>query len=82
MDKYCRQTIALNRPNIALIGDISDYSAEQVLQYAQGYPHGYQSGAAPLPHADRIIIHMIYQHKITDTGLHSDSIDWHSPCNS
>jgi DNA (cytosine-5)-methyltransferase 1 len=34
MDKYCRQTIALNRPNIALIGDISDYSAEQVLQYA------------------------------------------------
>ncbi len=34
MDKYCRQTIALNRPDTALIGDINQYSAEQVLHYA------------------------------------------------
>lgn len=34
MNKYCRQTIALNRPEMALMGDINDYSAEQVLQYA------------------------------------------------
>lgn len=34
VDKFCRQTIALNRPKIALIGDVRDYSAEQVLTYA------------------------------------------------
>jgi DNA (cytosine-5)-methyltransferase 1 len=34
-NKYCRQTIALNRPNTALLSDINDYSAEQVLQAAQ-----------------------------------------------
>jgi DNA (cytosine-5)-methyltransferase 1 len=33
-DKYCRQTIALNRPDIALIGDINDYTADEVLSYA------------------------------------------------
>ncbi|MDM8348206.1 DNA cytosine methyltransferase [Pseudomonas sp. sp1636] len=34
-DKYCRQTIALNRPNTALLGDINSCSAEQVLKAAQ-----------------------------------------------
>lgn len=34
VDKYCRQTIALNKPDIALIGDINDYSADEVLNYA------------------------------------------------
>lgn len=34
-NKYCRQTIALNRPNTALLSDINDYSAEQILQAAQ-----------------------------------------------
>lgn len=34
-NKYCRQTIALNRPNTALICDINDYSAEQILDAAQ-----------------------------------------------
>lgn len=34
VDKYCRQTIALNKPDMALIGDINDYSAEEVLSYA------------------------------------------------
>jgi DNA (cytosine-5)-methyltransferase 1 len=34
VDKYCRQTIALNRPNIALIGDIKNYPADDVLSYA------------------------------------------------
>ncbi len=34
VDKYCRQTIALNKPNIALIGDINKYSADEVLSYA------------------------------------------------
>lgn len=29
-DKYCRQTIALNRPDTALLADISEYSAETV----------------------------------------------------
>jgi DNA (cytosine-5)-methyltransferase 1 len=29
-DKYCRQTIALNRPNTALLGDISEYSADDI----------------------------------------------------
>lgn len=34
-DKYCRQTILLNRPNTALLGDINDYSAAQILAAAQ-----------------------------------------------
>ena len=29
-DKYCRQTIALNRPNTALLGDISEHSAVDI----------------------------------------------------
>lgn len=34
VDKYCRQTIALNKPNMALIGDINNYSADDILNYA------------------------------------------------
>lgn len=34
MDRYCRQTIALNRPDVALIGDINQYTADEVLTYA------------------------------------------------
>ena len=34
VDKYCRQTIAINKPNIALIGDIKNYSADDILSYA------------------------------------------------
>lgn len=34
-DKYCRQTITLNRPNTALLGDINTCSAEQILNAAQ-----------------------------------------------
>lgn len=34
-NKYCRQTIAINRPDTALLSDINDYSAEQILQAAQ-----------------------------------------------
>jgi DNA (cytosine-5)-methyltransferase 1 len=30
VDKYCRQTIEANKPEIALIGDIRDYSAEDI----------------------------------------------------
>ncbi len=30
IDKYCRQTIALNRPNTALLGDISEYTADDI----------------------------------------------------
>ncbi|CAA6805647.1 MAG: Modification methylase SinI [uncultured Thiotrichaceae bacterium] len=33
-DKYCRQTIELNRPDLALLGDINDYSADDVLENA------------------------------------------------
>ncbi len=35
VDKYCRQTISTNRPNIALLGDINKYSADDVLQAAK-----------------------------------------------
>lgn len=35
LDKYCRQTIALNRPNVALIGDINNYSAKDILREAK-----------------------------------------------
>lgn len=34
IDKYCRQTIALNRPDMALIGDINAYSPDEILDYA------------------------------------------------
>lgn len=34
VDKYCRQTIALNKPDMALIGDINNYSAHEILSYA------------------------------------------------
>jgi len=34
IDKYCRQTITLNRPNTALLGDINKYSAEDILKAA------------------------------------------------
>ena len=37
-DKFCRQTIALNRPSMALIGDINDYSSTDVLE-AAGLSH-------------------------------------------
>lgn len=37
VDKYCRQTIALNRPQTALLGDINECSAERVLE-AAGIP--------------------------------------------
>lgn len=30
----CRQTITLNKPNTALIGDINSYSADDILTYA------------------------------------------------
>lgn len=30
VDKYCRQTIALNKPNIALLSDINQYTAEDI----------------------------------------------------
>ena len=32
IDKYCRQTIALNRPEMALLGDINDYSKQDILE--------------------------------------------------
>ena len=34
IDKYCRQTIALNRPNIALLSDINLYSKQDILDAA------------------------------------------------
>jgi DNA (cytosine-5)-methyltransferase 1 len=34
-DKFCRQTITLNRPNTALIGDIRDYEPEDILKATQ-----------------------------------------------
>ena len=33
-DKFCRQTIVLNRPEVALLGDINDYSKQDVLEAA------------------------------------------------
>lgn len=35
VDKYCRQTITLNRPNTALLGDINDYQSQDILDAAQ-----------------------------------------------
>ncbi len=34
VDKYSRQTITLNRPNTALIGDITAYTPDDILRYA------------------------------------------------
>ena len=34
VDKFCRQTIALNRPSTALLGDINNYSAKDILRAA------------------------------------------------
>ena len=34
IDKYCRQTIVANQPNIGLIGDIRDYSIKDILKHA------------------------------------------------
>lgn len=34
IDKFCRQTITLNKPNTALLGDISNYSATDILKYS------------------------------------------------
>ncbi len=34
VDKVCRQTITLNRPDTALLGDINDYQAEDILSAA------------------------------------------------
>jgi len=39
IDKYCRMTIAANRPDIALISDINKYSADEILEFA-GVPKG------------------------------------------
>ena len=33
-NKYCRMTISKNNPNIGLIGDINNYSAEEILEFA------------------------------------------------
>jgi len=38
-DKACRMTIDKNRPEMALIGDINNYTTEEILMYA-GIPHG------------------------------------------
>ncbi len=38
VNKYCRQTIALNKPNMALLGDINDCSKEDILN-ASGLSH-------------------------------------------
>lgn len=35
VDKFCRQTIALNKPKTALLGDINDYQPEDVLKAAR-----------------------------------------------
>lgn len=34
IDKYCRQTIALNKPDTALIGDINAYQPDEILDFA------------------------------------------------
>ncbi|HET9224938.1 MAG TPA: DNA cytosine methyltransferase [Roseiflexaceae bacterium] len=33
-DTYCRQTITLNKPQMALIGDITNYSPDDILRFA------------------------------------------------
>ena len=39
VDKFCRQTIRLNRPNTTLLGDINEYSAEDI-RHAAKLPKG------------------------------------------
>lgn len=39
INKYCRMTIEKNNPNIALIGDINNYTAEDVLKMAKIPPN-------------------------------------------
>jgi DNA (cytosine-5)-methyltransferase 1 len=34
VDKFCRQTIELNKPDIALLGDLNNYCASEILDYA------------------------------------------------
>ena len=34
-NKYCRMTIAKNKPDIALIGDINNYTPEEILRFAK-----------------------------------------------
>ena len=34
VDKFCRQTIELNKPDIALLGDLNNYNATQILEHA------------------------------------------------
>lgn len=34
VDKYCRQTIALNKPNAALLSNINDYDAKDIRQFS------------------------------------------------
>lgn len=38
-NKYCRMTINQNEPNMALIGDINQYNADEILRMAK-IPHG------------------------------------------
>lgn len=40
-NKYCRMTIEKNAPDLALIGDINDYSADEILRFAK-IPEGRQ----------------------------------------
>ena len=35
VDKFCRQTITLNKPNTALLGDINDYEPDDILKAAK-----------------------------------------------
>ena len=35
VDKFCRQTIELNKPDIALLGDITNYASTDILEYAK-----------------------------------------------
>ena len=35
INKYCRMTIAMNEPNIALIGDINKYKPDEILKFAK-----------------------------------------------
>jgi DNA (cytosine-5)-methyltransferase 1 len=35
VDRFCRQTIALNKPNTALLGDINNYKPDDILKAAR-----------------------------------------------
>lgn len=35
VDKYCRQTISVNKPDVALLGDINEYNADDILKAAK-----------------------------------------------